>query len=407
MNLIKTLKLSFAILALSTIFSCKSDDVPDVGIMELEGRGEITDHTLIASYTTAEVNDILDDTGDPLIAALTPVYEIDLYKVIYKTPDVWNENITTASGLVVVPKNVGQPSGIASYQHGTTLKKVDVPSYLASESRIGMIYASINGLVMSMPDYLGLGDGPGFHPYVHAPSEATATIDMLRATKELCGTINIDLNEKLLLFGYSQGGHATMATHKEIEENHATEFTVTASAPLAGPYDMSGYQADVFMVDEEYAYPYYLPYVLLSYNYAYELYDSPSEFLASPYDVTLPPLFDGLNTGGAVNDAMPSYANDIILPSVLNDFRYNYSHPFRTVLRENDLYDWTPKAPTLICHCEGDDQVKYENALVAYNTFITNGATDVRFSNKGNLDHNDCAPLCFLETLNFFSEFLN
>ncbi len=407
MNLIKSFKCSIAILLLASIFACNSNDVPDVGDMEIEGRGEITDQTLIVSYTTAEIDDILDDTGDPLIGALTPAYEIDLYKVVYKTVDVKGENLTTASGLVVVPKNVGAPSGIASYLHGTTLKKTDVPSNLSSESRIGIIYASINGLVMALPDYLGLGDSPGFHPYVHAPSEASATIDMLRATKHLCASINIDLNEKLLLFGYSQGGHATMATHKEIEENYATEFTVTASAPLAGPYDMSGYQADVFMVDEEYSYPYYLPYVLLSYNYAYDLYDSPSEFLAAPYDQTIPPLFDGTNTGNVVNDAMPTLANDIIIPSVLNDFRYNYSHPLRKVLRENDLYDWTPKAPTFICHCEGDDQVKYENALVAYNTFITNGATDVRFANKGNLNHNDCVAPCLLETLNFFSEFLN
>ena len=35
-----------------------------------------------------------------------------------------------------------------------------------------------------MPDYLGMGESPGLHPYVHGESEATATLDMIRAARE-------------------------------------------------------------------------------------------------------------------------------------------------------------------------------------------------------------------------------
>lgn len=81
---------------------------------------------------------------------------------------------------------------------------------------------------------MGLGYGPGLYPDVHAASEATATIDMLRATRNYCQQNAIGLNGQVFLFGYSQGGHATAAAQKMIEEKYPHEFTITASAPMAG-----------------------------------------------------------------------------------------------------------------------------------------------------------------------------
>jgi hypothetical protein len=39
-------------------------------------------------------------------------------------------------------------------------------------------------ILSAMPDYIGMGGSPGLHPYVHAASEATASIDMIRAARE-------------------------------------------------------------------------------------------------------------------------------------------------------------------------------------------------------------------------------
>ena len=47
-----------------------------------------------------------------------------------------------------------------------------------------MIFAAF-GYVVCAPDFVGLGDSPGVHPYVHAKTEASAAIDMLRAAREL------------------------------------------------------------------------------------------------------------------------------------------------------------------------------------------------------------------------------
>ncbi|MCK7491427.1 MAG: hypothetical protein MZW92_06745 [Comamonadaceae bacterium] len=63
---------------------------------------------------------------------------------------------------------------------------------------------------------------------------------MMRALRSWCSTHAINLDGRIFPAGYSEGGYATMAAQREIETLHAGEFAITASAPAAGPYDLSG-----------------------------------------------------------------------------------------------------------------------------------------------------------------------
>ena len=104
---------------------------------------------------------------------------------------------------------------ILSYQHGTTSLRYEVPSYQGGqEYKIGVIGAATSSSVVSMPDYLGLGDHMGVLPYINARTESSASVDLLRACRELKDTVGYSLNDQLFLFGYSQGRHATMALFK-------------------------------------------------------------------------------------------------------------------------------------------------------------------------------------------------
>ncbi len=369
-------------------------------------RGKVVSTELIGSFSTSQIDSIITtiNGAPPELVFLVKEYPVDVYKVIYETIDAKGQP-TIASGALSIPQNIDEPKAWVSYQHGTVIKRDDVPSRGSQEMLIGVVYASASGVVVSQADYLGLGDSPGRHPYVHGESQATAAIDMMRAGQAVCADEGITLNDKLMLFGYSQGGHATMALHKQLQENYADEFVVTASYPMAGPYDLSGYQAATFTNGLPYENKYYLPYLLLAYNEVYELYDSPSDFLKSPYDQTLPPLFDGTNSGGTINEFIPYIPSDIIRDDVIENFKYNYNHPFRQVLRDNDNWDWLPDAPVHLCHCTGDTQVFYENALVAYNGFLDKGKTDVELITPNSGDHGDCVLPCFIDALGWFAEF--
>lgn len=365
---------------------------------------QLQSYTLIDSYDYDRLDDLLDDLDiDPLF--ISPDYELDIYKVNYLTPGPDGINYT-ATAAIIVPKNYTCPLPLAAYCHGTVHHATGVPSYLSDEITIGVLFATV-GNVIVLPDYLGLGDSDlPYHPYVHAESQSMTTINGLRAAQSLSDSLDYGLNEQLFLFGYSQGGHSAMATHKRIEDDFSNEFQVTASAPMSGPYDISGAQANVIVSNDPYPTPGYLPYVAFAYNEVYNLFDSPSEVFVPPYDQTLEPIFyDKTATMGAFNAACPSIPNQIMQPQLLADFQADPDHFFRVALRDNDVHDWLPQAPIHMFYCTGDDQVGFMNTINAYDNFIANGATDINKTDFGNFDHNGCVELALLGGKFYFDSF--
>lgn len=327
---------------------------------------------------------------------------VSMYKITYGTTNPQGEP-TIATGAVFVPDLPGCALPLAAYNHGTVYLKSDVPSNNNGEALIGK-YLGGFGFLGILPDYLGLGDSPGMHPYMHADTEASATIDMIRAVKEFCEDENLALNDQLFLTGYSQGGHAAMATLYEMETNLTDEFTVTAAAPASGAYDLSVTQAAPMIEDQPYASPEYLPYVLFSYQSAYgTLFSDPSEIFVSPYNETLPPLFDGMNGGGTIAAAMPSIPNEVLQPDQLDGFINDPNHPLRVALEDNDRYNWAPQTPMRLYYCTLDIQVFHENSLLTADTMMANGAADVTAVDMGEFDHGDCAQPTLFAILSWFS----
>ncbi|PSR04482.1 MAG: hypothetical protein BRD50_03500, partial [Bacteroidetes bacterium SW_11_45_7] len=76
--------------------------------------------------------------------------------------------------------------------------------------------------------------------------------------------------------------------------------------------------------------------------------------------------------------------------SVIQNFKNNNNHPLRVALRDNDTWrNWTPQAPIRLYFCTNDDQVKYTNSILAYDSLKAKGAT-IDTANKGNKGHGQC-----------------
>ena len=328
---------------------------------------------LIQSYSYVQVDSIFHANQ----IVLTPVrYPVDIYKVIYSTVS-FDSTQTYASGALIVPAGHPCRMPLVSYQHGTVLKRQDVPSRNTGEIIVGIGLAT-DGYACCMADYLGLGDSPiPLHPYIHAASEASACLDMIRATKESCDSLGVELNDQLFLVGYSQGGHSTAALQRLIETRFSDELTITASCPMSGPYDVSGIQSEVITNDSVFSQPAFLPFVMFSYDEVYHVIYDDHQVFNAPYDTILRPLFNGNYSTGDVNNVMPAIPNLVLNPAMLDSFRMDPDHYFRVALRDNDVVDWTPQAPTRICYCNGDEQVDYRNAIVAYDKWVMNGAPNV------------------------------
>jgi pimeloyl-ACP methyl ester carboxylesterase len=346
------------------------------------------------------------------ISGLSLTYTVDTYKIIYNTTDV-DGTPTIASGAFCIPVSPDcQGFPIAVYEHGPSLRKIDVPSEDVSETYIGRIFAA-GGYQVVMPDYLGMGEGPGLHPYCHGESEATATIDMIRAVREAqtlgeIPGIEPD-NGELFITGYSQGGHAAMATHKYIEDNNLLEeFNVLGSAPCSGPYEITGAMADTILA-ASYSNPGYIVYLMASYQRVYgNLYTSYSDILKSPYDEIVEPYFNGNNYTlgmGSLNDQLPQEIQVFVEDTVLANFidaSSGQNHPIWQAMAANDNHDWLPTRPIKMYYCTGDEQVSFQNALAAEAAMLANGAVDVEAVYKGEGMHNDCVLPSLTDAFNWF-----
>ncbi len=343
-----------------------------------------------------------------IVPGLPAQYNVDYYRITYNTIDTQGQP-TVASGAIAIPKtNACNVFPMAVYCHGTVLRQNDVPSFNNTEAALVRVLAS-TGFIMLAPDYLGLGVNPGNHPYVHAASQATATIDLIYAAREFLEIQPESDNGEVFVTGYSQGGHAAMATLKYAQDNELLdELGIVAGAPCSGPYHMSGPQAESILSNEPYSNPGYIVYLLVSYQTAYgNIYNTLSDVIQSPYDELVAPYFDGAQNTynmGTVNAILPAQINELLVDTVLENFTNNPNHPLWVALRDNDNYDWNPQMPLRMYYCSGDEQVAYENSTSALAAMQTNGAPDVAIANvlPGG-DHGDCVLPALVNTYNFFS----
>ncbi len=368
--------------------------------VEAPHRGRLLSSTAVGLYSRSELAFIFWMAGIPI----TPQYGVELVKLRYETVNP-SGGKAIASGLLVLPQGLTNNLPLVSYQHGTVTRTNDAPSMTTSfdsEVMVAVVMASC-GYVTVVADYLGLGESPPLHPYHHAWTEATACVDMLRAARAYCTNYSRTLNGKLFLAGYSQGGHATMALHRELETYHSDEFTVTASAPMAGAYDLSGTTLDDFLSDRPKPNPYYYAYLLAAYVEVYRLAPSLAEILVPPYNTTLPPLLKGNAAGAQINAAMPADPRQMIKPEYMTALQQRADHPFRIALRDNDVYIWKPRAPIRFYHCGGDQDVLIANSHLATNVMAGLGATNVALViPSATYDHRACAMPSLLAAKSWF-----
>jgi hypothetical protein len=351
-------------------------------------RGKVLALNYSNTLSTATLAFLFGYAGIPI----TPQYNVRLYKVDYETITPLGAR-TVASGALLLPEDTGYALPLVSYQHGTLTQTNSAPSSmdLTGEVAVGIGFAT-TGYAAAVPDYLGLGDSPGLHPFLHARSEATACVDMLRAVTTICATNGFPLASQLFLCGYSQGGHSTMALQRELEAYHTNEFTVTACAPMAGPYDLSGVTTDDFLNGVPNPNPYYFLYLLGAYQEVYHLAPNLASLLAPPYNATLPPLLDGNTSGSQMDAVMPTNAVQILQTNFLAAFRANPRHPLRLALQANGLYDWRPVAPMRLYQCASDMDVDPANSQIALASFQALGDTQVQFFDPlPGADHDECA----------------
>ena len=352
------------------------------------------------STTSAATNNYLSDVPQH--------YDVANYKIIYSSTDAHGDS-TIASGLLSIP--VGTECTelpMMVYCHGTVLFRFDVPSSLNYEGDDVRQFAS-SGFIALGPDYIGMGESPGRHPYEHGQSEATATIDMIYAAREFLESQDISDSHEVFITGYSQGGHAAMAALMYAQENDLIDsLGIVAGAPCSGTYDLSGTTAPPIISGQAYGPFAFVVYLFESYQMVYgNIYDDIVGFYKSPFHYWIPQYFDGEQTQydmGYVNNNLPNSLSALLVDTVVSNLQSNPNHPLWLALADNNNYDWAPEMPLRMYYCTGDEIVYYVNSIVAETTMQENGAEDVAAINilpGGN--HSQCVEPALNAVWAFFS----
>jgi len=116
-------------------------------------------------------------------------------------------------------------------------------------------------------------------------------------------------------------------------------------------------------------------------------------------------VFDANHSSGTINDKLAKDTNELYQAEFLEALRGNGEHVLKAKLRLNDIYDWTPTAPTRFFHSPNDEIVPYANSQKAFDTMRVNGASHVSLGDCSLNTHVDCALPYLFDTQHFFSRY--
>ena len=312
------------------------------------------------------------------------------------------------------------PRPVLLYAHGTTTDRnynlaalADASNSAAGEAQLIASMFVAQGYVVVAPNYAGYDASTlSYHPYLHGAQQSNDMQDALSAARKAFASLQIQPSSHLVLSGYSQGGYVAMATHRALQ---AAGVPVTAAAPLSGPYALAAFGDAIYGGNVNLGATVFVPMMVTAYQKAYgNIYDRPSDVYEAPFasDIegllpsTLPlstlvregklpqtalfnstpplpslasitppttppelaplfalgfgtqPLLKNSNRLAYLQDA--SLNPDGAVPSLSNGLpAASPAHPMRRALRANDLRNWTPRSPVLLCGGRADPTVFY------------------------------------------------
>lgn len=356
----------------------------------------------------------------------SPVCDIAVYHIEYETVGGANEATTASGALLVPTGAHANCTGarpIVLYAHGTaTDRGFNIADLTNEENAEGLFLAAVfasQGYIVVAPNYAGYDTSTlPYDAFLVGAQQSADMIDALTAARTAlpaAGAPSTTDGGKLFITGYSQGGYVALATHRAME---AAGMHVTASAPMSGPYALAAFVDAVFEGEVDGGAPVVATMLFTGYQnsdgniyanttdvfepqYATginsllpttttrsELYSQGklpqyALFSATPPD----PAFAGITPATTPTDLAPVFALGFGQGNLItNGYRLAYlmdaqANPdggfpiittgvpaaapglaMRAALKQNDLRNWTPRAPVLLCGGDQDPEVYWFNA---------------------------------------------
>ncbi len=296
----------------------------------------------------------------------------------YKGHDVDGSPLTL-SGKIILPKT-GEIKNMILVSHFTIGSNPECPS---EAFPLEGILAS-KGYAVVIADYIGFGvTKDRIHPYMHVESTARAVVDMGLAVKPYLEHIGRKpLSDKVILFGYSQGGSTTVGVMRMIQQECWDTLPIKKTYAGAGPYDLAA-TYDVSVEEDLTGIPCAIPMIVqgVSYgeNLGLEMKDFFKEHLLEHYD-------EWINSKDYTVKQINTFIGAKSLRDIMTDEGRDKKNPktarlYRSLMF-NSVLDFTPKAPMFMFHSREDKTVPFINSVKAETYFKGQNVT-YDFGNYG------------------------
>ena len=94
----------------------------------------------------------------------------------------------------------------------------------------------------------------------------------------------------------------------------------------------------------------------------------------------------------------------MLQPAFLSDLESNPDHPLLIALRENDVYDWAPKASLRMYHCAADQTIPKSISEKTLESFFDNGSNSAELIDPiPVLDHSECDAISFTSAMTWIA----
>lgn len=444
-----------AVLGLATtLAACSSNDDPETPPAEppppappptTPGSLIETPPARLSSFTSAQLLDLveLSSAGAQILDLIvSPNCGVDVHQLRYNTLDPAGA-ATTASGALMIPTGADArcqgARPIVVYAHGTSAEKSYNIANLANAENAGsaeglLIAAAFaaQGYIVVAPNYVGYDTSAfAYHPYLHAEQQSKDTADALSAARSALPTSTaptVTDSGRLFITGYSQGGFVAMATHRRLQ---AGGVSVTASAPMSGPYALAAFGDAVFQGQVINSAPLLVGWLMTGYQRAYgNIYAAPTDAFDARYATGIDALLPTTGTRSQLygqgllpseqlfSSTPPDPAYAAYTPAttpadlahvfargfgaealITNAYRLGYlqdslAHPdggfpattdglppaapannLRIAFKANDLRNWQPTSPVLLCAGHDDPTVLYMNTELMERYWTAAGVT--------------------------------
>lgn len=365
------------------------------------------------------------DASQLLSLAFAPTCTVAVYHMEYETVGGQGEATTASGAIMVPSGAASSCQGqrpILLYAHGTSAEKsYDIATLAGTSGNVndeGVLLAVVfaaQGYIVVAPNYAGYDTSSlPYHPYLVADQQSQDMMNALTAARSGLSSVGASAGSKLFVTGYSQGGYVALATLRAMQ---SAGMSVTAAGPMSGPYALSAFGDAIFMGEVDGGAPINFTLLATAYQHAYgNVYTNPTDVFSSPYAANIASLLPTTTTRADLYaqgllpqyalfsstppaaqyasmtpattpaDLAPAFAQGFgSSPLVTNAYRLAYlqdaqanpdggfptttndvppaspGNGLRQDLAKNDLRDFDPTVPVLLCGGDSDPEVFYFN----------------------------------------------